>query len=1633
MLVCFQSRTSLWLYLSALYFTAVSFSAAEMIANFSLVLTSIDINMDEGLLSLTFQDPESLEPSTSASGPRCSAIVLHSQPSPGRDFLPVAHYSNDSSMISWVPPAYTVQCRLSSDELYNSLDAVKGRKNLAASKSNSFIEIKRGFDLRRSGEVEEFIQSSPYKQITNFTADSTPPFLRSFTNLDMANGTIELEFDEAVDIANFNSSKLKVFANGSLEADNITLTNANASYRGCTNRNVVIQLNRQDMIKIVATSTIAIDRQTSYVWLDQGAVTDMAGNSVSTTPILPLTGLFGKRRKANMKAFFVDMISNRVTLGFDDYVDAKTFNSTLLQIQSEKGSPSSLRLSPILARNVTNCTIIAEIPISDKLEMNRLGICNNVSTCYISFPESLILDSYGQPVNPVETSIRALYVAVDNTAPFVSSFFEFDLNAGTLTLAYSKWVLVDSFNPSAITLHASGSSTTGRQEKLTGALSLGEDGTEIKAKIADFFVTLLKQHSDICVSNSNCYLTVSSGLITDTSNTGNTPTVNPLKVVRFVPDVFSPEVKFFLLHLGTGYLTVQFTEPVRLSLLNVKAITVQEHRNRSEGNYHQLTTSYHSSYNGSLSVSVTLSFADINALRTNTDIATTVSNTFFSVESSAVVDMAFNRITGIPDDKAIMALAVFPDTRRPELKTFILDPSSSHLTIFFDEAMNISTLSLSNMTLFNDIAENASFYKLSGGKIVASSYLQTAITIELTSRDADNFKRNAYLGAKQNNISLSFPENTVSDMAGNGVISADRSPIYIIEKEENETTIELKSCCIGCKIFVISENANEKSSDCTSQDELSAADSNLFFVEFKEGPGVLLQHAERSEYFEALTNSAVNELAYMQKAFFFKSSVSVSGVAVWLFMQIDQTTKHGKILPEFLAAAMRRQFSEISVGLNRPFLADINVWQLDNCSLLTTAVNVGYFNLSDIVINLNITDTNSTSYCNTSHISSEGHLPSNLPDAVNTTCRRVNVNITETNSTSHCNTSQTSIEDILWSNLQHAINATSHGVDDKETVVMVGQLLENISKNLEDIVIKEKDLHSVVQLVSNTLQADSTIFIEAQKEQKSSSKIIAALEEITSAAVIADKRNISIVKSNLAIALFNPDFADRLSTLTFGYVQRNLSKKDTSFTKSDIFLLEGTSAVLPSYLGKATFLQFSQDFFSARQPERIHFFAFVNGKLFQDIDGDYKLAEYRKFNESGHSKDLNSYVIGARIGANNHTDLRLTPIKFQFILLNTSFTNATCSFWDLRLQNGFGAWSSKGCRLVNNSENGETLCNCNHLTNFGILTDLFIEEIGDGQHSKALSVISYIGVSLSIAGLLLTTIVHICMKSLRKERPGKILINLCVSMLFALLVFVINADNGLQNGKACAATAVLLHYFWLTTAFWMSVEAVNMYICLVKVFGAYVHRFVFKAGILAWGVPLVVVAATAIATKFKSYSKSENDKTCRMTGQAFYYSYYAILGAVLLFNLAVFLVLMIHFARKREMTRTQKRRKSGRARMGAAITVLLGLSWIFGMVSVNEDENLTGTIHLIFQYFFAITASSQGFLIFVFYCCLRVEVQREVKRVFCCRTKDALKNTRNVQLASPPAQKSLVFLNESSSPVKSSNIAEVFEKPKVFG
>ena len=76
--------------------------------------------------------------------------------------------------------------------------------------------------------------------------------------------------------------------------------------------------------------------------------------------------------------------------------------------------------------------------------------------------------------------------------------------------------------------------------------------------------------------------------------------------------------------------------------------------------------------------------------------------------------------------------------------------------------------------------------------------------------------------------------------------------------------------------------------------------------------------------------------------------------------------------------------------------------------------------------------------------------------------------------------------------------------------------------------------------------------------------------------------------------------------------------------------------------------------------------------------------------------------------------------------------------------------------------------------------------------------------------------------------------NLCLSLICVIVVFFI-ADVIAGSKTGCRVSNLLRVYFILVSLMWNSVEAVNMYLMLIRIFDSNISRFTTKAAAVTWG------------------------------------------------------------------------------------------------------------------------------------------------------------------------------------------------------
>lgn len=568
-------------------------------------------------------------------------------------------------------------------------------------------------------------------------------------------------------------------------------------------------------------------------------------------------------------------------------------------------------------------------------------------------------------------------------------------------------------------------------------------------------------------------------------------------------------------------------------------------------------------------------------------------------------------------------------------------------------------------------------------------------------------------------------------------------------------------------------------------------------------------------------------------------------------------------------------------------------------------------------------------------------------------------------------------------------NATEFNSDDiRNTTNKIEKLF---GMALNDSMVASKTFEAI----SNMLEANETAFVEGNSKNKSSDRLINMIDDFLENVVIDKEKGEMEIKTNnlfVKVQLMEPESHDRMKDMTLNGLSVDEDKKDE----------------IPVLTLPADVLNAAVD--SLRKTVRVHFVAHRNAKLFREY-----------WSEKENDPKMLAAMDRATLSARPVLTVSLANFPVKNISNAVSFSvkkpltgSWMCAYW----LNSESRWSTDGMSTNQNDEN--ITCSASHMTSFSILFDPSPENI-DPANEKALSIISYVGSGLSVLGLILTVLTYSLFRVLNRDRSGKILLNLCVSMLLLNVSFLFGAfqsesqvpsDDVIRSATTsnvtssdivakdpvCTAVAVFTHYFVLTTVAWMTVEAFNMYQLLIYVFATSETRFLLKRCFAAWGAPAIIVGVTA-AVNISYYNP--NNEMCMLSAENPYVYYITLIGpccVLLLVNTVVFVMVsrVLFQPRNSQMNAKLNSSKSTKplvtfAQVRGAFTVmtLLGITWIFGALAI-------GKVKLVFHYIFCVCNSLQGFTLFVVRCLIYPQARQAWTQLFKTGT---LKKSKGAKVA----------------------------------
>ncbi|XP_071826317.1 uncharacterized protein [Apostichopus japonicus] len=384
----------------------------------------------------------------------------------------------------------------------------------------------------------------------------------------------------------------------------------------------------------------------------------------------------------------------------------------------------------------------------------------------------------------------------------------------------------------------------------------------------------------------------------------------------------------------------------------------------------------------------------------------------------------------------------------------------------------------------------------------------------------------------------------------------------------------------------------------------------------------------------------------------------------------------------------------------------------------------------------------------------------------------------------------------------------------------------------------------------------------------------------------------------------------------------------------------------------------------------------------------------------------NEKVNSLIISASPTTDIQIKDLPDESNIETTSHPKESlwckktrCAYWNTTEK----GWADDGITTVGGLDYGSYRCKSNHLTNFAVLVD-----VHGSIESKALDIFSIIGCVISVIGLIVIIVTYLSSKKLRSNRPKQIILNLSISLLGLYFCFVIGINQTGRYG-ICVSFGALTHFFLLASVTWMSIEAVNMYLLFVKVINSTIRNFLPKACVIGWGAPAVIVIA-CVSCSPDSYASCDY---CFPRSETLVFLIFVF--GLLACNFIIFILVITKLTcgRKKVAQMDNKSREMLlRFQNAIVIAVLLGMTWIFGYVSILGLKTL-------FNILFCIFNSLQGFCIFVFFGVCQPDVRAIwIGWLRVCRTRTSF-GTSSMSTGLPSLSK-----GESSALMKSTSATD---------
>ncbi|RYH29624.1 hypothetical protein EON65_07865 [archaeon] len=656
-----------------------------------------------------------------------------------------------------------------------ALEAINDMYN---SELDSYLAILQGGDV-----FGNQISSAIVIQALTFRGRNSQVQLESFDMEDSSATVINLTlyFDAVMDISAFHCSDFLLLSSAANSAEQVSFADSDCTLISSADSRVVLLTFLKSKLTGI---TIFSARSSTYLGTIMAPVSiDVYGNTIRTVSGSSAIQLGPQVVRASLdlndgiallvfsKDIDIASLSSVGSIGFYSTTSnrARSYfldgdNTIAESYGGLSGYKNAVVYLSIDHRDLDNMKVLDAQPFSTYLLLSAT-----------SFQDSLNYNVYERST---VNALRIDRLIEDKRRPVVVNA-SLDMSMEIIKLYFSEPIRSKSIVLSSITLQSAANNTLGStlSYRLTGG-TIAASLNLITIELAQVDASAIKLNTGLGDDLSTSYFSILFGSMADFG--GNyLPSIAASSARQFdayVVDTFRPVLKNFRLDLSQeiAVLTLYFSEPVQVSLMNVTSIVLQSRYASRDGASFRLTGGTIISPDSD-TVLIEILHSDFIAMKLIPGLIRRKQSTYIVFGTDLAMDLLSNSIIDIPDGRAKACSSYIADTTPPIVQNVLIDMNLDRITILFDEPVNLTSIDPSALTILtaqvNDIAPLlATQYSLTQTSSVLGAngdQLSMTVVIQLSRYDADQISNRAPLAISLATSFISFTPALGTDFVGN--------------------------------------------------------------------------------------------------------------------------------------------------------------------------------------------------------------------------------------------------------------------------------------------------------------------------------------------------------------------------------------------------------------------------------------------------------------------------------------------------------------------------------------------------------------------------------------------------------------------------------------------------------------------------------------------------------------------------------------------------------------------------------------------------------------------------------------------------------------------------------------------------